>query len=67
MTKERVKGCVLVNSNTVNNKNSNSKPIEKKNFSKEFQCDKCDKKYTWYCGLANHKRFVHNKLKVKQV
>ena len=34
-----------------------------KNYSKEFKCDKCDKRYTWYSGLSNHKRFVHNKLK----
>ena len=36
---------------------------EKEMFSKKYQCDKCDKKYTWYSGLANHKRFVHNKVK----
>ena len=40
-----------------------SRNKEKKIFSKKFQCDKCDKKYTWYSGLANHKRFVHNKQK----
>jgi hypothetical protein len=34
-----------------------------KNYSKQFKCDKCDKRYTWYSGLSNHKRFVHNKLK----
>jgi phage shock protein A len=33
------------------------------NYSKRFKCDKCDKRYTWYSGLSNHKRFVHNKLK----
>ena len=39
---------------------------EKKIFSKKYHCDKCDKKYTWYSGLANHKRFVHNKLKERK-
>ena len=32
----------------------------KKQFTKGFKCDLCDKKYTWYTGLSNHKRFVHN-------
>ena len=32
---------------------------EKKNYSKSYKCEECDKKYTWYIGLANHKRFVH--------
>jgi hypothetical protein len=32
-----------------------------KNYSKSFKCDLCDKKYTWYSVLSNHKRFVHNK------
>ena len=32
-----------------------------KKYSKQFKCDKCDKRYTWYSGLSNHKRFVHNK------
>ena len=36
----------------------NKKP--KKQFTKGFKCDLCDKKYTWYTGLSNHKRFVHN-------
>ena len=44
-------------------KTNKNQPKEKKIFSKKFQCDKCDKKYTWYSGLANHKRFVHNKQK----
>lgn len=35
----------------------------KKNFTKGFKCDQCEKKYTWYTGLSNHKRFVHNKHK----
>ena len=39
---------------------------EKKIFSKKYQCDKCDKKYTWYSGLANHKRFVHHKVKERK-
>ena len=39
-------------------KMSNKKP--KKQFTKGFKCDLCDKKYTWYTGLSNHKRFVHN-------
>ena len=34
----------------------------KKNFPKTFKCDICNKGYTWYSGLSNHKRFVHNKL-----
>ena len=38
--------------------NNNKKP--KKQFTKGFKCDLCDKKYTWYTGLSNHKRFVHN-------
>ena len=67
VTKKSVNECISVLTNTTNNKNNNSKPKERKNFSKEFKCDKCEKKYTWYSGLANHKRFVHNKLKVKQV
>ena len=32
----------------------------KKQFTKGFKCDLCEKKYTWYTGLSNHKRFVHN-------
>jgi hypothetical protein len=40
-----------------------NKQNEKKHYSKSFQCDKCDKKYTWYSGLANHKRFVHKTTK----
>ena len=35
----------------------------KNQFSKGFKCDLCEKKYTWYTGLSNHKRFVHNKQK----
>ena len=35
----------------------------KKNFSKTFKCDLCDKSYTWYSGLSNHKRFLHSILK----
>merc|ERR1711953_774987 len=35
----------------------------KKQFTKGFKCDLCEKKYTWYTGLSNHKRFVHNKQK----
>ena len=35
----------------------------KKNYTKAFKCDQCEKKYTWYTGLSNHKRFVHNKAK----
>ena len=38
---------------------------KEKNYSKSFKCDKCDKKYTWYSGLANHKRFVHNNKREK--
>merc|ERR1712079_494591 len=38
--------------------NNNKKA--KKQFTKGFKCDLCDKKYTWYTGLSNHKRFVHN-------
>ena len=34
-----------------------------KNYSKAFKCDKCEKRYTWFSGLSNHKRFVHSKLK----
>ena len=34
-----------------------------KNYSKTFKCDKCEKRYTWFSGLSNHKRFVHSKLK----
>ena len=34
-----------------------------KNYSKSFKCDMCEKKYTWYSGLSNHKRFVHTKIK----
>merc|ERR1711983_610677 len=37
----------------------------KKQFTKGFKCDLCDKKYTWYTGLSNHKRFVHNN-KIKE-
>eukprot|EP00092_Neocalanus_flemingeri_P038510 GFUD01041928.1.p1 GENE.GFUD01041928.1~~GFUD01041928.1.p1 ORF type:complete len:203 (+),score=52.04 GFUD01041928.1:94-702(+) len=36
---------------------------KKKNYSKGFKCDFCDKRYTWYSGLSNHKRFLHNKTK----
>ncbi len=45
--------------------------LERKSNSQEgrskvsFRCDKCDKKYIWYSGLANHKRFLHNKQNVK--
>ena len=67
VTKASVHECVSVPKNTLNGKNENKKSKERKNFSKEFKCDKCDKKYTWYSGLANHKRFVHNNQKVKQV
>ena len=35
----------------------------KKNYSKAFKCDQCDKRYTWYSGLSNHRRFVHKKSK----
>ena len=42
-----------------------NKQREKKNYTKSFNCDKCDKKYTWYSGLSNHNRFVHNNQKVK--
>ena len=59
--------CPQVKTVSVHNKDNNNKPKEKKSFAKEFKCDKCEKKYTWYSGLANHKRFLHNKLKVKQV
>ena len=38
---------------------------KEKNYSNSFQCNKCDKKYTWYSGLANHKRFVHNNKREK--
>jgi hypothetical protein len=38
---------------------------EKKNYSKQYKCEQCDNKYTWYSGLANHKRFVHTKQKGK--
>ena len=38
---------------------------EKKNYSKNYKCEQCDKKYTWYSGLSNHNRFVHNNQKVK--
>lgn len=37
-----------------------NKKSSKKQFTKGFKCDLCDKKYTWYTGLSNHKRFVHN-------
>ena len=36
---------------------------EKKNFSKAFKCELCDKAYTWYSGLSNHNRFAHTVLK----
>jgi hypothetical protein len=42
-----------------------NKHKDNKVYSKSFQCDKCNKKYTWYSGLANHKRFVHNNVRVK--
>ena len=35
----------------------------RKNFSKTFKCDLCNKSYTWYSGLSNHKRFIHSILK----
>ena len=38
---------------------------KEKNYSNSFQCDKCDKKYTWYSGLANHRRLVRNHKKEK--
>ena len=44
-------------------KKCKEKQKSKKNYTKAFKCDKCDKKYTWYTGLSNHKRFVHNKPK----
>ena len=37
----------------------------KKNYSKAFKCDQCDKRYTWYSGLSNHRRFVHKKKQKK--
>ena len=43
---------------------SHKKKIKsKKNFTKTFKCDICNKGYTWYSGLSNHKRFVQQKLK----
>ena len=54
---------ILKSENDHENKNIHK---EKKIFSKKFNCDKCDKKYTWYSGLANHKRFVHNKIKERK-
>ena len=39
---------------------------DKKNYSKNYKCEECDKKYTWYSGLANHRRFVHKKNKGKE-
>ena len=41
------------------------KKVKKSNnrYSKAFKCDKCDKKYTWYSGLSNHKRFAHSRPK----
>ena len=51
----------IIKSEDDHQKKNNQK--EKKTFSKKYHCDKCDKKYTWYSGLANHKRFVHNKVK----
>ena len=38
---------------------------EKKNYSKNYKCEQCDTKYTWYSGIANHRRFLHKKQKGK--
>ena len=38
---------------------------KEKNYSNSFQCDKCNKKYTWYSRLANHKLLLHNNVRVK--
>ena len=38
---------------------------EKKDYSKGFKCDRHDNKYTWYSGLANHRRLVRNHNKEK--
>ena len=54
---------ILKTENDHENKNIHK---EKKIFSKKFNCDKCNKKYTWNSGLANHKRFVHNKIKERK-
>ena len=39
---------------------------EKKHYSKKYKCELCVTKYTWYSGLANHKRGVHKKEKGKK-
>ena len=55
----------VCNSDIKEKEKKTNKQKGKTNYSKSFQCDKCDKKYTWYSGLANHKRFVHSNVKVK--
>ena len=45
-----------------NNYKSLKERKNNRNYSKSFKCDMCEKKYTWYSGLSNHKRYVHNKI-----
>ena len=56
LKKEQVEH-ILSDTNCLKERKNNKK------YSKQFKCDKCDNRYTWYSGLSNHKRFVHNKLK----
>ena len=48
---------ILRDANCLKERKNNNK------YSKQFKCEKCDKRYTWYSGLSNHKRFVYDKLK----
>ena len=57
--KKTLETDIIPKENNTNKKERNNK----KNFSKTFKCDLCDKSYTWYSGLSNHKRFLHSILK----
>ena len=64
--KETISVNELVPSDELHMKEKKTKFIkEKKNYSKTYKCEECDRKYTWYSELANHKRFVHKKQKGK--
>ena len=66
--KENISVNQSVPSDEINAKVKNIKfTKEKKNYSKSYKCEECDKKYTWYSGLANHKRFGHKMKKETDV
>ena len=55
----------VCNSQIKKKEKKTNKQKEKKNYSKSLKCDKCNKKYTWYSRLANHKILLHNNVRVK--